>query len=366
MAKSSVGDFDFGGDIPPSFKNFDMEETSELAKKEPTQATAKETKEKGGESSISADISVISSKAIQMLNALNIPVTPANYAMFFQRALAQESKETKEAVIAVLGYESSSFEDCQKLEGRALQSLGLTRGILQYISNTYKSLTTLLEVIDKRSKEAMSVTNGNVFQNVANMFSEEISKIQISIKSQIQRLKRNYEDAEILLGSPENVSIYTQGTSFHSQKYFLALVEREIALMQSFNYHSSLLFVSLSKEILAQLTNPKALANVNRAIAKTLEKNIEFGEPIAYFGEKTFGVLVRFKQKQEAVDFTAQLIEKMSSSHIYIDDEEIPLKICAGIVELNPKQKAQELVKLAQNALSSAYVGQKDYVVGGK
>jgi diguanylate cyclase (GGDEF)-like protein len=141
-------------------------------------------------------------------------------------------------------------------------------------------------------------------------------------------------------------------------------IEQEIGLVKEFKHSSSLIFIELSRELKATVSNEKAIVLMTRTIARLLLKTSRRSDTVAHYGNGVFAMLLKHTDIESAKKASDRLCYLVSNSNFFLADREIQLKISIGITDINSKYSVEEIVVSAMNGVEKAYTKENiDYAV---
>lgn len=297
--------------------------------------------------------------ALEVVNALikdNLPPTPNNYSLYFDRLLEGKSESFKKQVYAMLELEESNdAENTIILEQNLKQGFGSVKNILSVTANLYKNMTLMAKILDKRKRELLDVADSIGIKNVAKTLEGDINKLNTILKKQSTQMKQLYEETGAVIKRVEQESIFDNQYGVYNKRYLFAKIEKEQELIREFKHHSSLIMIELSKELRSTIHNQKVLSLMTRTIARLLLKTSRRSDIIAHYGKGIFGMLLKHTDIESAKKASERLCDLVANSNFFLADKEIQLKVSIGITEIDPDNSVEETVVLAMDAIDAAY-----------
>ncbi len=336
-------------------------EDEELALEEPEL----EPKKEASKSSIDLD-----RYAKEVLNALikdNLPPTPNNYSLYFDRLLENKGESFKKQVYAMLELEESNdAENTIILEQNLKQGFVSVKNILAVTASLYKNLTLMAKILDKRKRELLEVVDSVGVKGVAETLEGDIEKLNAILKKQSTQMKELYDETGSIIKKVEQESIFDNQYGVYNKRYLFAKIEKEQELIKEFKHHSSLIMIELSKELRNSIHNPKVITLMTRTIARLLLKTSRRSDIIAHYGKGIFVMLLKHTDIESAKKASERLCDLVANSNFFLADKEIPLKVSIGITEIDPQNSVEETVVFAMDAIDMAYENGECYAVNVK
>jgi len=308
--------------------------------------------------------------AKEVLNALikdNLPPTPNNYSLYFDRLLENKSEAFKKQVYAMLELEESNdAENTIILEQNLKQGFVSVKNILAVTANLYKNMTLMAKILDKRKRELLEVADSVGVKGVAQTLENDINKLNAILKKQSEQMKELYEETGSVIKKVEQESIFDNQYGVYNKRYLFAKIEKEQELIKEFKHQSSLIMIELSKELKSSIHNQKVITLMTRTIARLLLKTSRRSDIIAHYGKGIFVMLLKHSDIESAKKASERLCDLVANSNFFLADKEIPLKVSIGITDIDPQNSVEETIVLAMDAIDMAYENGECYAVNIK
>ena len=304
----------------------------------------------------STDLDYYAQEIISALAADNLPPTPNNYSLYFDRLLENKSEAFKKQVYAMLELEESNdAENTIILEQNLKQGFISVKNILTVTANLYKNMTLMTKILDKRKRELLEVADNAGVKGVAKTLEGDIEKLNTILKKQSTQMKELYEETGNVIKKVEQESIFDNQYGVYNKRYLFAKIEKEQELIKEFKHNSSLIMIELSKELRSTIHNPKVITLMTRTIARLLLKTSRRSDIIAHYGKGIFVMLLKHTDLESAKKASERLCDLVANSNFFLADKEIPLKVSIGITEIDPKNSIEETIVFALDAIDMAY-----------
>ncbi len=294
----------------------------------------------------------------------NLPPTPNNYSLYFDRLLEGKSESFKKQVYAILELEENNdAESTIILEQNLKQGFGSVKNILSVAANLYKNMSLMVKILDKRKKELLEVADNVGVTSVAKALESDVEKLNTIVKKQSMQIKQFYEETASIIKKVEQESIFDDQYGVYNKRYLFAKIEKEQELIKEFGHHSTLIMIELARDLKSSIHNPKVIKLMTRTIARLLLKTSRRSDIIAHYGKGIFVMLLQHTDIESAKKASERLCELVSNSNFFLADKEIQLKVAIGITEIDPSNSVEESIVLAMEAVDKAYEEETCYAV---
>jgi len=313
-----------------------------------------------------SDLEIYSKEVLDHLIEENLPPTPNNFALYFDRHLEDKSETVRKQIAGILEIENNN-DDENTIELEHILKNGFTsvKSILSVTANLYKNITLMTKILDKRKKE-LDASNGD---SVGVLFSLEsdIIKLNSILKKQSSQMKSMYDATASIIKTVENETIFDNQYGVYNKRYLLTKIEKEISLIEQFKHKSSLIFIELSRDLKNEINSEKAITLMTRTIARLLLKTSRRSDVVAHYGNGRFSMLLKHTDLESAKKASERLCDLVANSNFFLADREIALKISIGITDIDTVHTVEETVVSALKGIEKAYeLKDVDYAVSLK
>jgi len=316
-----------------------------------------------------SDLEIYSHEVLNRLIEDNLPPTPNNFSLYFDRLLEKKNEDIKKQIITILELENSNEdENTIELEHTLKKGFSSVKNILNVTANLYKNISLMTKILDKRKNE-LDNDHTNHADAVSILFSLEadISKLNTILKKQTAQMKTIYDETAAIVKTVENETIFDNQFGVYNKRYLLSRIEHEVDLIKQFKHKSSLIFIELSRDLKANINNEKAITLMTRTIARLLLKTSRRSDIVAHYGNGKFSMLLKHTNLESAKKASERLCDLVSNSNFFLADKEIQLKISIGITDLDTTHSVEEAIVNALDGIEKAYsLKDKDYAVSLK
>lgn len=292
-----------------------------------------------------SDLEIYSKEVLTALISDNLPPTPNNFAMYFDRLMEEKSDNFKKQVNGILELEDSNDDEkSMELEQSLKKGFSSVKNILQVSANLYKNMALMTKILDKHKVELQGSPELQSVARIVNSLDSDVGKLNGILKKQTTHMKTLYEETASIVKNVESETIFDNQYGLYNRRYFMNKLEQEVHLMQQFKHKSSLMTLKLSKEIDSQVTSEKANSLMTRTIARLLLKTSRRSDVIAHFGQGIFVMMLKHTNIDNAKNAAERLYELVASSNFFLAEQEINLKVAIGVGEVSNRISSDEMI----------------------
>lgn len=304
----------------------------------------------------SSDIEIYSKEVLHALIADNLPPTPNNFSLYFDRLLEEKSESLRKQIHSMLELEENNdAESTIILEQSLKQGFGSMKSLLGVTANLYKNMSLMTKILDKRKKELSANIEMQEAIGIVGTLEGDVSKLNSILKTQSSQMKVIYDDTAKIIKSVENETIFDNQFGVYNKRYLLTKIEQEMGLIKEFNHKSSLIMIELCRSLKKSVKNEKAIVLMTRTIARLLLKTSRRSDIVAHYGNGVFSMLLKHTDLDSAQKASERLCDLVSNSNFFLADREIQLKISIGITDIDSFHSVEEIVVSAMDGIEKAY-----------
>jgi len=338
-------------------RNIDAVESSEIAVSTSMKSLNME--------SPSSDIEIYSKEVLNALIADNLPPTPNNFSLYFDRLLEDKSESFRKQIISMLELEETNDdENTIVLEQSLKKGFASIKTILTSTANLYKNMALMTKILEKRKKELSENKELQNAMSVMTALEGDVSKLSTILKTQSTQMKGVYDETAQIIKNVENETIFDNQFGVYNRRYLLSKIEQEMGLIREFDHKSSLIMIELDRDLKKSVKNEKAVILMTRTIARLLLKTSRRSDIVAHYGNGVFSMLLKHTDIESAKKASERLSYLVSNSNFFLADREIQLKISIGVTNLDSLHSVEEIVVSAMDGIEKAYEKKSiDYAV---
>jgi diguanylate cyclase (GGDEF)-like protein len=304
----------------------------------------------------SSDIEIYAKEVLSTLISDNLPPTPNNYSLYFDRLLENKSEALRKQIHSILELEESNeAETTIILEQSLKQGFTSIKSILNVTASLYKNMSLMTKILEKRKEELSKKPEASAALSIIGILENDVNKLNSILKTQSSQMKNIYEDTAQIVKKVENETIFDNQYGVYNKRYLLTKIEQEIGLIKEFKHNSSLIMIELSRDLKKSIKNEKAIRLMVRTIARLLLKTSRRSDIVAHYGNGVFAMLLKHTDIESAKKASERLCDLVSNSNFFLADREIQLKIAIGITNIDPDFSVEEIVVSALDGIEKAY-----------
>ncbi len=290
-----------------------------------------------------SDLEVYSKEVLMTLISDNLPPTPNNFSLYFDRILEDKSENLRKQINSILELEESNDDEKTiELEKSLKQGFNSVKNILQLSANLYKNMSLMNKILEKHQKELGLEPEAVKAMQVISSLDKDVSKLNTILKKQITQMKSLYDDTANVVKNVEKETIFDNQYGVYNKRYLITKLEQECQLIKEFKHKSSLVMLQLSRSIVAEVDNEKALSLMTRTISRLLMKTSRRSDIIAHYGDGIFSMVLKHTDIASAQKASDRLKDLVSSSNFFLAEKEVQLNIAIGISEISTQISAEE------------------------
>jgi len=306
--------------------------------------------------------------AKEVLNALikdNLPPTPNNFSLYFDRLLEDKSELLRKQIHAMLELEEGNEEENTiVLEQTLKKGFSSVKNILGVTASLYKNISLMTKILEKRKEELKEDLDPQGTMGITKSLENDIVKLNGILKNQSTQMRSLYDETAEIVKSVESETIFDNKFGVYNKRFLLTKIEQEIGLIKEFKHKSSLIMIELDRGLKKSVANEKAIVLMTRTIARLLLKTSRRSDTVAHYGNGIFSMLLKHTDIESAKKASDRLCELVSNSNFFLADREIQLKISIGITEVVKEFSVEEIVVGALDGIEKAYAkANTDYAV---
>lgn len=299
-----------------------------------------------------SDLEIYSKEVLTALISDNLPPTPNNFTMYFDRLMEDKSENFKKQVNGILELEDSNDDEkSMELEQSLKKGFSSVKNILQVSANLYKNMALMTKILDKHKAELEHSPELQSVARIVSSLDSDVGKLNGILKKQTTHMKTLYDETATIVKNVENETIFDNQYGLYNRRYFMSKLEQETHLMVEFKHKSSLVCLKLSKEIDSQITSEKAYSLMTRTIARLLLKTSRRSDIIAHYGQGVFVMMLKHTNIENAKNAAERLYELVASSNFFLAEQEINLKVAIGVGEISNRLSPDEMIVCAIEAM---------------
>ncbi len=312
-----------------------------------------------------SDLEKFSHYVLKQLMEENVPPTPSNFQIYFEKLLEQKPLSFRKRINELLEVDNANDDEQRaKIEREIKEGFTQIKTMLQGIATIYKNLTVMKGLVKKRQDELEINTSQLAVQNVMNAFGGDLGKLISLMERQLAGLKDGYEKAGATLKSIEQEAIFDTRYGIYNKRYLLKTLELEKENIKKYGYSNTLMLLKVKDSALSRIINSKDRAVLLRNISKLLLKTSRRSDVVAHYGEGVFAMVMKHTNIESAKKACERIAELIYATSFFIGEMELDIDIELSIVELKGDSSVDEVLIAALDALPLSGRDQEAYAIG--
>lgn len=292
-----------------------------------------------------AELEKFAALVLKVLGDENIPPTPTNFQIYFDKLLESKPTAFKKRINDFLELENTNNdENHARIEREVKEGFAQIKNIMQVVSTVYRNLNVMQEIVKKRSTQLDANSNPLSIQNIISSLSEDLNKMFGLTTKQIDLLKDYYQKTTTILQEVDNQSIFDVKYGVYNRRYLLKSLQDEIKLIKNYAHPSSLVLARVKEDTLEKIVNKKDKDIVVRNIAKLLLKTSRRSDVVAHFGDGIFAMILKHTDITSAKKACDRISELVYQTSFFVGTGEVETDIELSIVALDPDHNAEEFI----------------------
>ncbi len=302
-----------------------------------------------------SDLEIFSKEVLATLIKDNLPPTPNNFALYFDRLLEEKSASLRKQIKDILELEESNDDEKSiELERRLKEGFSSIKNILQVSATLYKNMNLMTKVLENSKTELTNNPEQKSAIVTVAALDKDIDKLNGILKKQITHMKHLYGETATIVKNVENETVFDNRYGIHNKRFLLSKLEQEINLVVEFKHKSSFLAIELADSLKEAMDSEKSLFLVTRTIARLLMKTSRRSDVVAHYGDGVFMMILKHTNIDNAKKAAERLFELIDSSNFFLAEKEVHLKSAIGVAEVLPSFSPEEIIVHALDAMKAS------------
>jgi GGDEF domain-containing protein len=278
----------------------------------------------------------------------NIPPTPANYAIYFEKMMEDKPLAQKQNISTVLELEEvEDFDYLLKIENNINEGFANIKSMMDIISSVYTKINKLRAITKTRKEE---IAKGSSKVSLVS-YDEDLTVISEVLAKQQNSLKNQYNNMTAIIKNFNNESIFDKKYDVYNKKYLFKIIESEKANIKNFGYESTLLALKVKKKALenVRLTRDKEL--IIKTVGKMILKRSRRSDTIAHLQDGVFIIILKHTDVEQAQKTISSIEHMISFSNYIVDSQTIDIELDFALSSINPNKTKEQIIAAALEKL---------------
>ena len=303
-----------------------------------------------------ANIYKFSEGVLNELSGDNVPSTPNNYSIYFEKMLDNQPEEFRKEIgdIIVANSESSVPTNGNiSIEKEIKQGFIQIKGMLQAVVLIYKNLGVMRGLVQKRMDGLKNNTNVLALQNVLSAFNQDLIKLNDLMDKHLDVIKMSYEEVGKMFKAIEEQSIYDTTYEVYNKKFLVVTISSEIESVRRYGYNASFLLVKIKDKFANRVKNLKERNNMFKSMSQLLLRTSRRSDIVAHYGDGCFAMVMKYTDENGTKQACARILNMLSSMPWKIDNEECKLEVQIVSSMISKTKSTEELLSYALDKLET-------------
>ena len=302
-----------------------------------------------------SDLEIFAKEVLNALISDNLPPTPNNFGLYFDRILEDKSESLRRQIGSILELEEDNHEESSiELEKILKQGFSSVKSILQLSATLYKNISLMEKILEKRQSELKDIPSINGANEIMASLGDDVGKLSTILKKQVSHMKTIYDETATIVKQVENETIFDNQFGVYNKRFLLTKLEQELHLIDEFKHKSSIITVRLTKSTGELVQSEKAQHLMVRTVARLLLKTSRRSDTVAHYGGGIFVMMLKHTDIESAKRASERLFDLVSSSNFFISEHEIQLSIAIGVAELSSTRSVDQTLVCTLEATEAA------------
>ncbi|MCH9813895.1 MAG: hypothetical protein K0U47_08140 [Epsilonproteobacteria bacterium] len=279
----------------------------------------------------------------------NIPPTPANYAIYFEKLLEDKPVNQQQNISNILDTEKvEDFDYVMKIENNIYTGFGHIKTMMDSISQIYSKINTLRNITKTKREELAKGSNKLALVS----YDEDLQAISELMTKQQKTLKEQYTNISEVIKSFNSESIFDKKFDVYNKKYLFKTIDSEKSNVDNFGYESMLLALKVKKSSLenVRLTRDKEL--ISKTVGKMILKRSRRSDIIAHLDDGVFIIVLKHTTKEQAQKTIWSIDHMIGFSNYIVDSENIDIELDYALSKITPRKSREQIIAEALEGLS--------------
>lgn len=278
----------------------------------------------------------------------NIPPTPANYMIYFEKLLEDKPASQKQNISNILEIEKvEDFDYVLKIENNIHSGFAHIKTMMDSISQIYSKINTLRNITKTKREEIAKGSNKLALVS----YDEDLQAISDLMTKQQKSLKDQYNKISEVIKTFNNESIFDKKFDVYNKKYLFKTIDSEKSNVENFGYESTLLALKIKKRSLenVRLTRDKEL--IIKTVGKMILKRSRRSDIIAHLDDGVFMIVLKHTTKEQAEKTIASIDHMIGFSNYIVDSESIDIEVEYALSKIIPNRSREQIIATALEGL---------------
>lgn len=294
-------------------------------------------------------LGAFSKQVVDKMVKNNIPATPENYAIYFEKMLEEKPLKQRQMIQKVL--EAETVEEnvyVAHLENNIKESFRQIKVILENVSGMYTKINKL-RAMTKHKIEELANGSGQI---ALVAYEEQLEEIVGTLEKQQKTIKDKYSDIAEKIKMFHANTIFDPKYDVYNKNYLLKTIESEKKNVFNFGYESSLIAFKIKDRTFAQVKSQKDKELVTKNIATMILKRSRRSDIVAHLGNDIFVIVLKHTPLSQAEKVIESLDSLIQNTNYIIDSHHIEIALEYGMEKIVHNRTKDQILSALISQLS--------------
>ena len=278
----------------------------------------------------------------------NIPPTPINYHVYFEKLLTGQSSGQRKAIQDILDLENETKSDhLSQIEKDAKDSFVLM-----------KSMTSSISIIHKKARQMQSLTktkkdeilkSPNAYTLIS--FEEDLNAISKILDTHTNNIADKYKQIAQASKNFDDNTIYDKRYDIHNKKYLLSALDTELGSIKNFGHDSSILAIKTDEDSISKIKLQKDNILIAKTVAKMILRTSRRSDVIAHYEDGVFIMILKYANMKQAAQAAQRIKDMTLAANFILDSQEIDVKTNTAIAKIDSDMTKEQIIISALDQL---------------
>lgn len=294
-------------------------------------------------------VNLYGKQVVERMTKDNIPPTPANYAIYFEKLLEDKPLNQRQNISSVLELEEvEDFDYVVKIENNINEGFIQIKSMMDVISGVYTKINKL-RTITKLRKEEIAKGGNNKISLVS--YEEDLEAITTVLAKQQNLLKSQYTSMANVIKDFNNESIFDKKFDVYNKKYLLKTIDGEKANVKNFGYESTLLALRIRQSSLRNVRLIRDKELIIKTVGKMILKRSRRSDVVTHLQDGIFILILKHTDMGQTEKTISSIEHMISFSNYIVDSETIDIGLDFAVSKILPNKTKEQIVARALERL---------------
>lgn len=305
-------------------------------------------------------------QVIKQLIEDNVPPTPSNYSIYFEKILDTKPMTFKKRVNEMISCEKQDESNrVAMIEQDIKETFTNIKQLVGSIAAIYKNIATMKALVKKKIGDLSIATGSLSIQNILKSLESDMTKITNALDIQLNSIKAGYDEIIKIHNRVNEQSEFDDKFGVFNKRYLFSNINQDIEDIKKYGYSISLMFVKIKDSLLDTIELQKDKNLLMRNVAKLLLKTSRRSDVVAHFGDGIFVMAMKHTNIVNAKKACERISDLFYNTTFFINDNEIDINIEMSVVALSGDDYESQITE-AIKVLPTTGKDQEIYAIVGE